>query len=138
MVYDLLPKDEPGKPLLEVPPGFTDALMQRIADHQRKERRRRRLAILLMAVLLAAAVAATYMLRPRRAVDGRKQGAVIRTAPSARPLIRASGTFSPREKALTTHFLFQAGEQAGGACSVNVETQPAVASVKGSVTTRLS
>jgi hypothetical protein len=63
MVYDLLPKDEPGKPLLDTSPGFTDALMQRIADYERQQRRRRRLAILLTAVLLAAALAVIYMLR---------------------------------------------------------------------------
>ena len=118
MTFDLLPEDEPGNPLPDVPPGFTDALMQRIADHQRQQRRRRRLAILLTVVFVAAAVAVIYMLRPRRAVDGRKQGAVIRTAPAARSLIPPSGIFSPRETALTTHFLFRAWEQAGAAVLV--------------------
>ena len=76
MTFDLLPQDEPGNPLLDTPPGFTDALMQRIADYERQQRLRRRLAILLMAVFLMAAVAVIYMLRTRRADDERKQGAV--------------------------------------------------------------
>ncbi len=76
MTFELLPRDEPGNPLLDVPPGFTDALMQRIEDDQRRRRLRRRLAILLMAVCLGAAVAIIYMLRSRRADGGRRQGAV--------------------------------------------------------------
>ena len=76
MTFDLLPQDEPGNPLPDTPPGFTDALMQRIEADQRKRRLRRRLAILLTAVFLVAAVAVIYMLRTRRADGGQKQGAV--------------------------------------------------------------
>ena len=77
MAFDLLPEDEPGNPLLDVLPGFTDALMQRIEADQRRRRLQRRLAILLMAVCVVAAVAIIiYMVRTRRADDGRKQGAV--------------------------------------------------------------
>src|SRR5260221_294952 len=104
MTFELLPQDEPGNPLLDVPPGFTDALMQRIEDDQRRRRLRRRLAILLMAVCLVAAVAIIlYMLRSRRADGGRRQGAV-QTQPvsAAAPvqqsgwLVRASSTLSGR------------------------------------------
>jgi hypothetical protein len=62
MDYEFLPRDEPGKPLMELSPGFTDRLMRRIDNYQRKEKRRRRIAILVSVVVLVAIVAGVYLL----------------------------------------------------------------------------
>jgi hypothetical protein len=60
---DLLPREEPGKPLIHIPPGSVDKLMQRIADYRRAERRRRLLVKVLIALCLVAIVAGVYVLR---------------------------------------------------------------------------
>src|SRR5258706_14415595 len=65
MTYqELLPKDEPGKPLMDLSPGFTDRLMQRIEDHQRQQRLRRSAAFVLS---IACLVGGVYAFRGRPA-----------------------------------------------------------------------
>lgn len=61
MPYELLPRDEPGKPLMRVPPGFADRVLQRFKEQQRQQRRRRT-AILVTAVVLVAIMVGAYLL----------------------------------------------------------------------------
>ena len=63
---EFLPREEPGRPLLHVPPGSIDILMGRIADYRRQQRRRRRAAAV---VAIAGIVTAVWMIAPRRADD---------------------------------------------------------------------
>lgn len=86
MPYDLLPQDEPGNPLPDTPPGFTDSLMQRIEDDQRMRRRRRRTAVVLVSALLAAGA---YTLSTRWLDVGPKQNiAHTQPGPAATPVVK--------------------------------------------------
>jgi hypothetical protein len=57
MTYEFLPEPEPGEPSL-LPPGFTDSVMQRIADYERAQRHRR----MLVSFVIAVCVAIGYLL----------------------------------------------------------------------------
>ena len=57
MPYEFLPEPEPGQPSV-LPPGFTETVMQRIADYERAQRRRR----MLISFVIAVCVAVVYLL----------------------------------------------------------------------------
>jgi hypothetical protein len=76
MTDELLPTDEPGNPLMDVPPGFTDALMDRIAKHRRRERLQNRLrmaVVVLGGAAIVAGLTASGFLLARRMDDGRER-----------------------------------------------------------------
>src|SRR5258708_26103620 len=75
MRLGLLQKEEPGNPLPDVAPGFTDELMRRIADYRRRQRRRRIATRLLVTV---AVVSAAYLFAMRRIDDMPKYDIVQR------------------------------------------------------------
>ena len=68
MTYEFLPQEEPGKPLVTLPPGFTESVMERIADYERRQKRRWTTAIALTALCL---VAGAFALSARRFDDRR-------------------------------------------------------------------
>src|SRR5258708_7178970 len=102
MSYNLLPTEEPGKPLMKVPPGFTDQLMQRIADRRRREKRRRRMTFALVATCLVASTAGIYQWSTRQAagvqkVDlARKQPGPVTAQRQAAPVMPAIGPAIPQ------------------------------------------
>src|SRR5258706_10085375 len=66
MPYEFLPQEEPGKPLVTLPPGFTESVMQRIADYERRQKRRWTSAVALTALCV---VAGAFALSARRFDD---------------------------------------------------------------------
>ena len=85
MTYDPLPREEPGKPLMQAPPDFIDKLMQRIADYERQQVRRRLLAVALVSALFAGGA---YMLAARWVDVGPKQTiAHTQPGPAATPVV---------------------------------------------------
>jgi S1-C subfamily serine protease len=55
---ELLPKDEPGAPLLQVNPGFADKVMGRIEKHDRQQKRVGRGMALFVALAVAVVIGA--------------------------------------------------------------------------------
>jgi hypothetical protein len=91
MTYEFLPQEEPGKPLVTLPPGFTESVMQRIADYERRQRRRWATAIALTALCLvggAFALSARRFDRPPAGFPGTQAGPVtpvVKPASAQRP-----------------------------------------------------
>jgi S1-C subfamily serine protease len=93
MTYELLPEDEPGNPLPDVPAGFTDSVMELIVQDQRKRRRRRRAAVALATAIFAGS---GYLLAARWVDDGPMQNSVqTHAAPKAAPVVTAPHVASP-------------------------------------------
>jgi hypothetical protein len=92
MTYEFLPQEEPGKPLVTLPPGFTESVMQRIADYERRQRRRWTTAIALTALCLVAGAFALSLRRfdnrPAAGFPWTQAGPVtpvVKPAPAQRP-----------------------------------------------------
>ena len=98
MTYDLLPREE-GDELTEVSPGFTDRLMQRIDDYERRQRRVRVAAVALTITCLGTG---GYLLSTRQMDHARKPAMAQRQpGPAATPpavkTVSLQQTASPRE-----------------------------------------
>jgi hypothetical protein len=87
MTYDLLPPEEPGDELTEAYPGFTDRLMQRIDDYERRQRRYRAGATVVPIVIFL--VVGSYMLNTKR-VDNELAIAKKQPRPVATPAVQAA------------------------------------------------
>jgi hypothetical protein len=95
MTYEFLPQEEPGKPLVTLPPGFTESVMQRIADYERRQRRRWTTAIALTALCL---VAGAFALSVRR-FDNRPAAGFPRTqAGPVTPVVKPAPAHQPAQQ----------------------------------------
>ena len=92
MTYEFLPQEEPGKPLVTLPPGFTESVMQRIADYERRQRRRWTTAIALTALCL---VAGALALNARRLDDRPTAGFPRMHAGPVTPLVKPAPAQQP-------------------------------------------
>ena len=69
MTYEFLPREEPGKPLMRVSPGFADRVMHRFEEYERQQKRRRTITI---ALTFACLLGGGFFLRAWLIDDGGK------------------------------------------------------------------
>ena len=107
MTYDLLPREEPGKPLIQPSPGFTDRLMERIDAYERQQRRRRTSATLLTVICGVGAIF-IFGTRPtddpgKAGIPQKQAGPVTPAVEQAMPVMPAMPHAAPTRSAAKQH-----------------------------------